>query len=112
MASAQPAIGIISLELKNPENAVTEVADGSIVFKDVAFKYSKKAKKSASDPKFNMDQTPKLPISGQKGRAGLLCPAVLTHIFSEKFTPHLFKASRHIDEVSKTPFHPPVCAFQ
>jgi len=33
--------------LKNPENAVTEVADGSIVFKDVAFKYSKKAKKYA-----------------------------------------------------------------
>lgn len=33
--------------LNNPENPVTEVADGSIVFKDVAFKYSKKAKKYA-----------------------------------------------------------------
>ncbi len=33
--------------LVNPENAVTLVADGSIEFKDVAFKYSEKAKKNA-----------------------------------------------------------------
>ena len=33
--------------LKNPENAVTEVANGSIDFDDVSFKYSEKAKKFA-----------------------------------------------------------------
>ncbi len=33
--------------LKNPENPVTEVLDGSILFKDVNFKYSEKAKKFA-----------------------------------------------------------------
>ena len=33
--------------LKSPENAVTEVKDGSIEFKDVSFKYSEKAEKFA-----------------------------------------------------------------
>ena len=33
--------------LSSPENAVTEVADGSISFSNVSFKYSKKAKKNA-----------------------------------------------------------------
>ena len=33
--------------LSSPENAVTEVRDGSISFSDVSFKYSKKAKKNA-----------------------------------------------------------------
>ncbi len=33
--------------LKNPENPITEVADGSIVFENVSFKYSKTAKKYA-----------------------------------------------------------------
>ncbi len=33
--------------LTNPENPVTHVADGSIEFSDVAFKYSEKAKKNA-----------------------------------------------------------------
>ena len=33
--------------LTSPENAVKEVADGSVSFKDVSFKYSKKAKKHA-----------------------------------------------------------------
>lgn len=33
--------------LHNPEDAITEVADGSIDFENVSFKYSKKAKRSA-----------------------------------------------------------------
>ena len=33
--------------LKSPENAVTEIKDGSIEFKDVSFKYSEKAEKYA-----------------------------------------------------------------
>ncbi|MBR6510473.1 MAG: ABC transporter ATP-binding protein [Clostridia bacterium] len=33
--------------LKNPENPVTEVKDGSIIFQNVSFKYSKKAKRNA-----------------------------------------------------------------
>ena len=33
--------------LTNPENAVTEVRDGSVEFKDVSFKYSKTAEKNA-----------------------------------------------------------------
>ncbi len=33
--------------LTNPENPVTEITDGSIEFKNVSFKYSKKAKKNA-----------------------------------------------------------------
>ena len=33
--------------ITSPENAVTEIKDGSIVFEDVAFKYSKNAKKYA-----------------------------------------------------------------
>ncbi len=35
--------------LKNPENPVTEVADGSIEFKDVSFKYARKAERNALD---------------------------------------------------------------
>ena len=34
-------------DIQNPENPVTEVKDGSIIFKDVNFKYSKTAKKYA-----------------------------------------------------------------
>lgn len=33
--------------MKNPENAVTKISDGSVDFENVSFKYSKKAKKSA-----------------------------------------------------------------
>ena len=34
-------------DIQNPENPVTEIKDGSIIFKDVNFKYSKTAKKYA-----------------------------------------------------------------
>ncbi len=33
--------------LANPQNPITEIKDGSVEFKDVSFKYSKKAKKNA-----------------------------------------------------------------
>ena len=36
-------------ELKNPENPVTEVKDGSIHFENVSFRYSKEAKRNALD---------------------------------------------------------------
>ncbi len=54
--------------LTNPENPVTKVLDGSIEFKNVSFKYSKKAKKNAlSDINLNIKSGMTVGILGGTG---------------------------------------------
>ena len=57
-----------SPSIVNPENPVTEIADGSIEFENVSFKYSKKAKKYAlSDINLNIHSGMTVGILGSTG---------------------------------------------
>ncbi|MBQ6825122.1 MAG: ABC transporter ATP-binding protein [Clostridia bacterium] len=54
--------------LENPENPVTEVKDGSIVFQNVSFKYSKKAKRNAlENVNFNIESGMTVGVIGGTG---------------------------------------------
>ena len=46
-ASAERIVELLDEEsdIKNPENPITEVPDGSVVFQDVSFSYAKDKKK-------------------------------------------------------------------